>query len=50
VFDQDMSNIPYVQEGLHIAAAAKGAVSLGNYQESRVRDLHRNLDLYIYGK
>lgn len=50
VFDQDMSNIPYVQEGLHIAAAAKGAVSLGNYQESRVRDLHRNLDRYIYGK
>ncbi len=47
VFDQDMSNIPFVQEGLHASTAGKNAVTLGNYQESRIRDLHRNLERYI---
>ncbi len=47
VFDQDMSNIPFVQEGLHATMMGKGALSLGDYQESRVRDLHRNLERYL---
>ena len=47
VFDQDMSNIPFVQEGLHATTIGKNAVSVGNYQESRIRDLHRNLERYI---
>jgi phenylpropionate dioxygenase-like ring-hydroxylating dioxygenase large terminal subunit len=47
VFDQDMSNIPYVQEGLHATTVGKNAVSLGDFQESRIRDLHRTLERYI---
>jgi len=45
VFDQDMSNIPFVQKGLR--AARKQGVTLGNYQESRIRHLHRTLDRYL---
>lgn len=45
VFDQDMSNIPFVQKGLK--AAVKPGVTLGNYQESRIRHLHRTLDSYL---
>ncbi|MCW5829345.1 MAG: aromatic ring-hydroxylating dioxygenase subunit alpha [Deltaproteobacteria bacterium] len=47
VFDQDMSNIPFVQKGLK--AAVKPGVTLGNYQESRIRHLHRTLDDYLKG-
>jgi len=47
VFDQDMLNIPYVQQGVRIASATKGAISIGDFQESRIRDLHRNLERYI---
>ncbi len=45
VFDQDMSNIPFVQKGLR--ATHKPGVTLGNYQESRIRHLHRTLDQYL---
>ena len=45
VFDQDMANLPYVQEGMK--ASANKELQLGNYQEIRVRHLHRTLDKYI---
>jgi phenylpropionate dioxygenase-like ring-hydroxylating dioxygenase large terminal subunit len=48
VFDQDMSNMPFVQKGLR--AAYKPGLTLANYQESRIRHLHRTLDMYIAGK
>ncbi|NCF17765.1 MAG: Rieske 2Fe-2S domain-containing protein [Haliea sp.] len=47
VFEQDMCNLPYVQKGMK--QTKKGAVSLGNYQEIRIRHLHQVLDRYLYG-
>lgn len=48
VFDQDMMNLPYVQEGLE--ASMNGKVELGNYQESRIRHFHQTMDKYINAK
>jgi len=45
VIDQDMSNMPQVQEGLK--ASASGEVHLGRYVESRIRHFHRTLDAYL---
>ena len=45
VFDQDMGNLPYVQEGLK--ASKTGEVNLGDYQEIRIRHFHRTLDRYL---
>ncbi len=45
VIDQDMSNMPHVQEGL--AASESGDVHLGAYQEVRIRHFHRTLDKYL---
>ncbi len=45
VIDQDMSNMPYVQEGL--VASPNNEVQLGNYQEIRIRHFHRTLDEYL---
>jgi hypothetical protein len=45
VIDQDMSNMPYVQEGL--VASGTGRVQLGAYQEIRIRHFHRTLDAYL---
>lgn len=45
VFDQDDANMPAVQRGMK--ASHKKAVSLGSYQESRIRHLHQTLDKYI---
>ena len=45
IFDQDMGNLPYVQKGLR--TTRKGAISLGNYQELRIRHFHRTLDKYL---
>lgn len=45
IFDQDMGNLPYVQKGLK--ASKKGRVSLGNYQEIRIRHFHHTLSKYI---
>ena len=47
VFDQDMANLPYVQDGLH--ASPNNRVELGNYQESRIRQFHQTLDKYLAG-
>jgi hypothetical protein len=38
IFDQDMANLPYVQDGLK--ASKTGEVNLGDYQEIRVRHFH----------
>jgi phenylpropionate dioxygenase-like ring-hydroxylating dioxygenase large terminal subunit len=48
VFDQDMANLPYVQEGLK--SSANDRVELGNYQESRIRHFHATLDKYLAGE
>jgi hypothetical protein len=45
VIDQDMSNMPFVQEGL--IASATGRVQLGAYQEIRIRHFHQTLDRYL---
>ncbi len=45
VFDQDMGNLPFVQEGLK--ASKTGEVNLGDYQEIRIRHFHRTLDKYL---
>lgn len=45
VFDQDCANLPYVQEGLK--AMRKPGITLGNYQESRIRHFHRTLDKWM---
>lgn len=45
VFEQDMSNLPYVQEGLK--ASKTGEVNLGDYQEIRIRQFHQTLDKYL---
>jgi phenylpropionate dioxygenase-like ring-hydroxylating dioxygenase large terminal subunit len=47
VFDQDMENLPFVQQGMK--ASANGRLELGHYQESRVRHFHRTLDKFIDG-
>jgi phenylpropionate dioxygenase-like ring-hydroxylating dioxygenase large terminal subunit len=45
VFDQDTSNMERVQRGLK--ATRKKGVTLGNYQEARVRQIHQTIDKYI---
>jgi len=47
VIDQDMSNMPHVQEGL--LASKTGDVHLGAYQEVRIRHFHRTLGKYLGG-
>jgi nitrite reductase/ring-hydroxylating ferredoxin subunit len=45
VFEQDMGNLPYVQEGLRATGA--GVVHFGKYSEIRIRQLHRMIDRFI---
>jgi hypothetical protein len=45
VFEQDMSNLPYVQDGLKVSKS--GEVNLGDYQEIRIRQFHQTLDKYL---
>jgi hypothetical protein len=44
VFQQDMVNMPRVHEGLK---SLKRGVTLANYQESRIRHLHKKIDDYL---
>lgn len=46
VFDQDFSNLPEVQRGLH--SLQSGLVTLGRYQESRISHFHKTLDSYLF--
>ena len=48
VFDQDTGNMAAAQKGA-MTAAIKGA-TLANYQEIRIRHMHRTLDKYLAGK
>jgi nitrite reductase/ring-hydroxylating ferredoxin subunit len=45
VFEQDMSNLPLVQEGMK--ASGLGVVHFGKYAEMRIRLMHRMIDRYI---
>jgi phenylpropionate dioxygenase-like ring-hydroxylating dioxygenase large terminal subunit len=45
VFEQDMANLPYVQDGLKVSKTNE--VNLGDYQEIRIRHFHRTLDKYL---
>jgi nitrite reductase/ring-hydroxylating ferredoxin subunit len=45
VFNQDTGNLPRVQRGLH--ATRKPGVSLGLYQESRIRQFHYDLERWM---
>ena len=45
IFDQDTDNSPRIQAGMK--ASGKGAVTLANYQESRIRHFHQTLDKYL---
>jgi hypothetical protein len=47
VIDQDTPNFPRIQKGLK--ASKKGAVSLANYQENRIRVFHDTLEMYLFG-
>ena len=48
VFDQDLFNMPRIQQGMHNLQSRE--VVLGNYQEIRIRHFHRTLDKYISGE
>jgi phenylpropionate dioxygenase-like ring-hydroxylating dioxygenase large terminal subunit len=45
VFEQDMENMAYVQDGLKVSK--NGMVELGDYQEVRIRQFHQTLDKYL---
>lgn len=48
VFDQDMENLPHVQQGMK--SSANGKLELGSYQESRVRHFHATMDKFLSGE
>ena len=48
VYDQDMGNLPAVQEGLR--SSPDGMVRLSRYQESRIRHFHHTLEKYLDGQ
>ena len=45
VFEQDMDNLPHVQDGMH--ASKTGVIQLSAYQEIRIRHFHRLLERYL---
>ena len=47
IFNQDSGNLPRVQRGLH--ATRKPGVTLGNYQEIRIRHFHQELARWVEG-
>lgn len=47
VFDQDTDNLRNQRAG--IKASRKGRITLGNYQEVRIRHFHQTLDTYLNG-
>ncbi|MGI9326343.1 MAG: aromatic ring-hydroxylating oxygenase subunit alpha [Pseudomonadales bacterium] len=48
VIDQDTPNFPRIQKGMK--ASQKKAISLANYQESRIRAFHETLEQYLEGE
>lgn len=47
VFDQDMENLPFVQQGMK--ASKNKRLELGHYQETRIRQFHVTMDKYVSG-
>lgn len=47
VLNQDLGNLAWVQRGLK--SMTKPGVTLANYQESRIRQFHQDLDAYLEG-
>ncbi len=45
IFEQDMGNLPYVQEGLR--STGSGLVHFGKYTEMRIRHHHQMIERYI---
>lgn len=45
IIDQDTPNFPRIQKGMR--ASKRQAISLANYQESRIRAFHETLDRYL---
>ena len=45
IFNQDMANLPFVQEGLD--ASLSGVVHFGRYSEMRIRQHHIMLERYL---
>jgi hypothetical protein len=45
IFDQDTSNLERIQRGL--ASTSKPGITLGRYQESRIRHFHSTLGRYV---
>lgn len=43
IFDQDMDNMGFVQEGMEIARATTGTIKFSRYHEARIRKFHRQL-------
>ena len=48
VFDQDMENLPHVQQGMK--TTPDGVIELGHYQESRIRHFHRTINKLMDGQ
>jgi hypothetical protein len=48
VFEQDMENLPFVQQGLH--CSKNGKVQLADYQEIRIRQFQQTMMKYINGE
>ena len=48
VFEQDMDNLPYVQEGLK--ASLNNKVQLANYQEIQIRQFQNTVMKYVSGE
>jgi hypothetical protein len=47
IIDQDMPNLARLQQGLR--ATRKPGITLGNYQEIRIRHFHKALEEYVRG-
>jgi hypothetical protein len=45
IVDQDMGNMPFVQQGLR--AAIGKTIQVGRYSESRIRAHHKTLAVYV---
>ena len=43
IFDQDLSNLPYIQRGMHSAAPDAAHQTLGQYMEQRIQYFHNVL-------
>ncbi len=45
IFDEDTTNLRLQQEGFH--TSRKSGITLGNYQEARIRRIHQTLDEFL---